>query len=273
MMRHAVLVLLCAKVAAADPTPVSPVAMAGPYKSLEQACVKATPCGGTEVAKGTLVDFIKPRKAAVCALATDPNGETLDGKPSRLDHKVGDMTIQIASQSCAVPDELRWEHSVYYVFVKRADGWWRSAPMWQWKYNDKYEAGMMYVKWNDQPGRTFAGIAATHSSLACMKNGNVTETIELMLRVEAGTKSPIVYPPLVVGERWSLEAFNVPSDIDCKPSKKTFELAETWSGADELELAGPATWFGTHSVDGALDILLDNSALTPSAAGHYHFQR
>jgi hypothetical protein len=58
------------------------------------------------------------------------NGFGRDGKPARLDHKVGDLQIRIASQSCAVPKFLRWQHNIYYAFVSRPDGWWRSAPLW-----------------------------------------------------------------------------------------------------------------------------------------------
>jgi len=178
-----------------------------------------------------------------------------------------------------VPEGIRWDHNVYYAFVKRADGWWRSAPLWQFKYNDKYESGSLLVKWNDQKGRTFAGVMARLDSGACMKHGSDAATIEMMLRVEAGAKAPAVFGPVVVGERFSreIDKDNPPEPgadtFDCKPIKKSFELDEKWSGDDDLELKGPASWFATRLADGLLEIVLDDTKTTASSAGTYHFAR
>jgi hypothetical protein len=279
-MKLALVLLLAGSSAYADSTKLSPVAMDGPYKSQHEACVHATPCGGTKEDKKDPFKFVKPPKVATCG-GDDLNGGDTNGKPTKLDHKVGDMTLQIASQSCAVPPGIRWNHNVYYAFVKRADGWWRSAPLWQFKYNDKYESGSMLIKWNDQTGRTFAGIMAQLSSGACMKHGSSAGTVEMMVRFEAGTKSPVVFAPLVVGERFSreIDKDNPPedasdaSDADCKPVKKSFELEEKWSGDDDLELKGPASWFGLETADGTLGILVDDSKKATSSAGKYHFTR
>jgi hypothetical protein len=279
MHRLTLLVMLVSSPALADSAiTLSPVAMAGPYKSQHDACVHATPCGGTEVDPKDPFKFIKPPKVASCG-PDDINGSETNGKPTKLDHKVGDLAIQIASQACAMPAGIRWEHNIYYAFVKRTDGWWRSAPLWQFNYNDKYEGGMMTVRWNDQPGRTFVGVAAALNSGACMKHGNLTATIEMMVRVEPGAKSPIVFAPLVVGQRFTreIDKDNPPESgadkFDCNPMKKTFELTEKWSGDDDLELTGSATWFGMKSVEGALEIIVDDSTQRPSSIGSYHFAR
>lgn len=277
-MKLALVLLLASSSAVADPVTLTPVAMDGPYKSQHEACVHATPCGGTQIDAKDPFKFVKPPKVATCA-EFDINGSDGNGKNTRLDHTAGDLAIRIASQSCAVPAGIRWDHNIYYMYVKRADGWWRSAPLWQFHYNEKYESGSMLIKWNDQPGRTFAGILAQLNSLACMKYGSSSSTVELMVRVEAGTNSPIVFAPLVVGERFSreIDKDNPPepgSDrFDCTPIKKSFELGEKWSGDDDLELTGPATWFGLKSVDGTIEIVVDDTRKQPSSAGSYRFSR
>jgi hypothetical protein len=277
-MKLALVLLLASSTAFADPVTLTPVAMDGPYKSQDEACVHATPCGGTQVDAKDSIKFVRPPKVAACS-GFDINGVDVNGKKARLDHTAGDLAIQIASQGCAVPDGIRWQHNVYYVFVKRADGWWRSAPLWQFKYNEKYERGSMLIKWNDQPGRTFAGIMAQLNSFACMKHGSESRTVEMMVRIEAGTKSPIVFAPLVVGERFSRELDkDNPREpgfdpVDCKPIKKLFELDEKWSGDDDLELKGPATWFGLRSVDGAINVVVDDTKMNLSSAGTYRFSR
>jgi hypothetical protein len=277
-MKLALVLLLASSSAFADPVTLTPVAMDGPYKSQHEACVHATPCGGTQIDAKDPFKFVKPPKVATCG-EFDINGSDVNGKKTQLDHTAGDLAIQIASQSCAVPAGIRWEHNIYYVFVKRADGWWRSAPLWQFNYNEKYEGGSMLIKWNDQPGRTFAGVMAQVNSVACMKHGSSSSTVEMMVRVEAGTKSPIVFAPLVVGERFSreIDKGNPPepgSDrFDCKPIKKSFELDEKWSSDDDLELKGPATWFGLKSVNGAINIIVDDTTKKSSSAGTYRFSR
>jgi hypothetical protein len=271
-----VLILLAGSSAFADTT-LTPVAMDGPYKSQHEACVHATPCGGTQIDAKDPFKFIKPPKVATCN-DTDINGSDTAGKPTKFDHTAGDLTIKIASQACAMPPGIRWEHNIYYAFMKRADGWWRSAPLWQFNYNDKYEGGTLLIKWNDQTGRTFAGVMAQLSSGACMKHGDSTATVEMMVRFEAGSKSPVVFAPLVVGERFMREIDkdnppDDPKDADCKPVKKSFELEEKWAGDDDLELKGPTSWFGLQTVDGALGITVDDSKKATSAAGKYHFSR
>ncbi len=274
-----VVVVTAASAHAGPVAKLSSVAMAGPFKTIGDACSHATPCGGTEIDPKDPFNVVKPPSRATCDLDHDLNALDSDGNPAKLDHAVGDLHIQIASQTCGMPSGLRWQHDVYYAFVKRGDGWWRSAPLWQWNYNDKYENGTMVIKWNDQPGRTFAGIAAGLWSLACEKNGHEIDTIEMMLRIEPGSTTPIVYAPLVVGERFSREAGADASPAECKPMKQRFELTEAWSSADDLELAGSATWFalrpiaGTAAPSGLLDIILDPNTRVPSSAGRYRFTR
>lgn len=260
---------------------LSPLTMDGPYASANEACQHAKPCGFTDInEKG---DFIKPQIKTSCPAlassefvdpnATDPSPKSMGINMAQLAHTSKDLQLRIGSQSCAAPKGIRAEHDIYYMFVKRADGWWRSEPLWQWRYNDKYESGTMLVRWNDQPGRTFAGIAAGLDALECSKQGYSHSTLELMVRVEPGTKTPVVFAPLVVGERFALEPMEpVAQGIDCKASKRSTELTEHWSSDDDLELTGAGSWSGVHA-DGSLLEIGFFGEPKPSSVGHYRFTR
>jgi hypothetical protein len=258
---------------AVNPIALAPVAMDGPYKTLMQACVHAKPCGFTDLnEKG--IESVPQKKTTCPSLAGDddydPNAGLAGG--TALSHKSKDLQMRIGSQSCAVPKGIRGEQDIYYMFVKRADGWWRSERLWQWSYNDKYAGGTMLIKWNDKPGRSFAGVMAGQYDTACNRQGTTLSALEMMIRVEPGTTSPIVYAPLVVGERSNLE-LNDPKDInnesmfDCKPTSHADEMTEKWTGDDDLELSGIGTWNGIPFSDGMF------TATAPSTAGHYRFTR
>lgn len=277
-------------------TPIAPVAMDGPYKTIAEACHHAAPCGFTDMDE--IGRMRSPATKTSCpALENDQRVDPNANDPrsgvnmKQLSHTTGDLALRIGSQRCAAPEGLRAEQDIYYMFVKRGDGWWRSAPLWQWSYNDKYGGGWMTVRWNDKPsersarsgaegaakvvdrpGRTFAGIAASLTGLACTKQATTTQTIELMVRVEQGTKSPIVFAPLVVGERTKLELDGDVS-VECKPNHHSWELTESWKSDDELELTGPAEWLAParDRDTGLLTIELDDKA--PSTAGSYRFAR
>ncbi|HEX7702734.1 MAG TPA: hypothetical protein VF403_18470, partial [Kofleriaceae bacterium] len=205
--------------------------------------------------------------------ATDPNPKGMGVNMVQLSHKSKDLELRLGSQSCAEPKGMRGEQDIYYMFVKRSDGWWRSEPLWQWQYNEKYSAGTMLVRWNDaKPGRTFVGVMAGEDSLVCEKQGYAHQTLELMIRVEPGKKTPVVFAPLVVGERSAVEPMDDTAGVDCKASKHSAELDEHWTSDDDLELTGPGTWHGFRSDAGLLEIGFAGGD-KPSSVGHYRFTR
>jgi len=257
--------------------------MDGPYKSANEACEHAQPCGFTDMTESG--ELIKPQTTASCPAlrssdyvdpnATDPNPNGTGINMAQLSHRSKDLELRIGSQSCAVPKGIRGEQDIYYMFVKRADGWWRSEPLWQWSYNDKYASGTMLVRWNDaKPGRTFVGVMAGQDGLACMKQGFSHSTLELMIRVEPGIATPVVFAPLVVGERFALEVDKDLADAadDCKASKHADELEEHWTSDDDLELTGADTWRGFRSDGGSLEIGFTGGD-KPSSVGRYRFTR
>jgi hypothetical protein len=268
-----------ADAAAVEPaTPLRPVAMAGPYKSILDACLHASPCGFREMDDRGRES--KPATETHCPGLEDGGGFDANAltsnthEPAPVAHRGNGVDWQIASQQCDEPKEIRGEQDIYYVFAHRGDGWWRSAPLWKWGYNDKYCGGSMDVRWNDQPGRTFLGLAAALSCLACMKQANETTTIELMVRLERGRDTPVVFPPLVVGQRDATEPESAESspDRDCQLGKSAIELAEHWRSDDELELTGSATWPVPERQDGAVVIgAFGNPG--PSSVGRYRFTR
>ena len=256
---------------------LAPVGMAGPFPTIADACRSAKPCGFTDFDdKG--VESKPATKTSCPALEhadyTDPNAvDPKHDKEVVLSHRAPGMELRIGSQRCAVPEGLRGEQDIYFMFVKRADGWWRSDALWQWSYNDKYSSGTMIVRWNDQPGRTFAGVAAGLGSLACSKQGESLATDELMVRVEPGAAKPLVWAPLVVGRRYEQGPMGGGGDLPCPTIKDAQELTETWTSADDLQLAGPATWPSLDMSAGMLNIGWRPGAGQPSAAGAYRFVR
>lgn len=257
-------------------TEIRPLPIAGPFPSLADACRRALPCGGTQIDEKTghvTRPPARPDCSAVLDPAKDENLGTASGDRAELVHGAGDREIQIGGVACAVPKGLRGSESRYHVFIKRPDGWWRSDPVFVFNYNDKYCAGSMMIRWNDQPGRTFAGLAATRTCLTCSKQGNEDDTLELMIRVETQGARPIVFQPLAVGERNTVTPdAQLSPGIDCKPSKHHVSMTESWSSADELVLTGPASWRDVPVQDGVIFIGLGQSG-RPSTAGRYRFTR
>ncbi|HEY1558792.1 MAG TPA: hypothetical protein VGF94_28410 [Kofleriaceae bacterium] len=265
----------CSSPAAAQPAPpaktVHPVAMDGPYKTLAAACQHARPCGGTDMDEKGNVSH-RP-KTPTCDAVTDRTHDINAGE-AKLEHAVGGDEIRLGGVKCAEPDGLRYTHSEYSVYVHRKDGWWRTAaPVFAVDYNDKYCDVTQATRWNDQPGRTFLGIAATQECVACMKQADSTETLEMMLRVEPDGTKPVVFGPLAVGERVTQTPnSDIDKDVDCKKVKRVVSLDEKWSGADDLVLAGPATWQAPEMEDGLIVIAITQTDAA-SSAGSYHFAR
>jgi hypothetical protein len=261
-------------------TLLHPVGMAGPFATLVEACHSAEPCGFTDMDRHA--NPTKPATTTSCPAIEDreirdPNADDPKhvGTEVALAHVVGAMELRIGSQSCTVPDGLRAEQDIYYMFVKRADRWWRSDALWQWSYNTKYSNGTMVVRWNDQPGRTFVGIAAGLTEPTCQRQGASLATDEMMIRVEPGTTQPRVWAPLVVGRRFEQapEAYAAP-DVTCPTIKTAQELTETWPSPDDLQLTGSATWpsidAGSNGVFTIGWHLRDDQ---PSSVGTYRFVR
>jgi hypothetical protein len=259
-----------------DPaTALRPVAMAGPYKSILDACHHASPCGFTDMdARG---NEIAPATETHCPGleqdgSFDFNGNTPDGRgQATLAHRGNGIDWQIASQHCDAPQGLRDWQDVYYMFAHRADGWWRSAALWRWQYNDKYCGGSMATRWNDQRGRTFLGVAAGNTCLTCNKQANDTATFEMMVRLEPGDTLPTVFAPLVVGERFAVDTLNEPGS-DCQLGHSATELAEHWPADDELELTGSASWPVPARDNGVL-VIGGFGNPGPSTVGRYRFTR
>ena len=95
-----------------------------------------------------------------------------------------------------------------------------------------------------------------------------------MIRVEPGIATPVVFAPLVVGERFALEVDKDLADAadDCKASKHADELEEHWTSDDDLELTGADTWRGFRSDGGSLEIGFTGGD-KPSSVGRYRFTR
>ena len=280
MWRFSIVVVAGCSLSDAAPTPsttaLKPLAIAGPYSSLKDSCMAAPPCGGTVMDDKT-GNISKPPAKPECGAVLDPSNDVYANEPNGgrtpLLHAVGNAELRIGAVGCAVPAGLRYDHARYFMFIKRPDGWWRAGPLFDYNLNNKYCGLSLLIRWNDRTGRTFAGIQATESCVACIKQGSQDEVLEMMVRVETAGAKPIVFPPLVVGERNTVEpAKDKDPEVECKAVKDRFSMKETWPSDDELELAGPATWYAVRTVDGVIHVGLGDKD-APSTAGHYRFTR
>jgi hypothetical protein len=275
----AVVVTLADAPLPAGPTLLRPVGMTGPFPTIDDACESAKPCGFTELDDHG--NAIKPPTTTDCAMGRDdPNAVepgSIGQQAAEIDHVTAKgIELRIGSQSCAVPKAIRGEQDIYFMFVKRADGWWRSDALWQYSYNDKYVDGTMHVRWNDQPRATFAGIAAGIDELDCEKQGDSQSTEELMVRVEAGSAHPLVWAPLVVGRRYAqAKRSDGAPDVACPTINRATELDEKWSSPDDLTLTGEASWneMDMDATNGLLTIGFAAARVVPSSAGDYRFVR
>jgi hypothetical protein len=219
----------------------------------------------------------KPPAKPECGVVLEPANDTFANEPNGgrtpLIHAVGNAELRVGAVGCAVPEGLRYDHARYFMFVKRADGWWRVGPLFDYNLNNKYCGGSLLIRWNDRPGRTFAGIMASEGCVACQKEGSQDQVLEMMVRVETTGAKPVVFPPLVVGERNTVEPMkSADPALDCKAVKDRFSMKESWPSDDELELAGPATWYAVPAVDGVIHVGLGEKG-KPSTAGRYRFTR
>ena len=256
---------------------ITPLKMVGPAKTLAASCATITPCGNTAPADSN--KRILPKNPD-CSLVLEETQDAMavndKGQPQKLKHAVGDAEVRIGAVACAIPEGLRFDAQKYYAFVKRADGWWHSdGPLFSYDFNNKYCGASMLVRWNAQPNRTFAGVAASISCLECRKNANATHTREMMIRFEPQRAQPVVFPIVEVGSRLVFERMfdkPDPGDTDLencpKNSKNHTSLTETWSGEDELTLTG-ASLDQFIPVAGGMSI----DALGASGAGSYRFVR
>jgi hypothetical protein len=279
MWRFSIVVVAACSSSDAAPTAATalrPLAIAGPYPSLKDSCLAAAPCGDAiddKTGKPTK-STAKPECGVVLDPANDLYANEGNGKRTPLVHTVGGAELHVGAVGCAVPEGLHFDHARYSMFVKRADGWWRAGPLFDFDVNNKYCGGSLLIRWNDKPGRTFAGIMAGSSCVACTKQGSQDDAIEMMVRVETAGAKPVVFPPVVVGERYTVEP-NKDKDpeVNCKPVKDRFSMKESWSSDDELELAGPASWYKVTTDDNVIHVGLGGDKTAPSTAGRYRFTR
>lgn len=270
---------------AAPPAPaateIKPVELAGPFRSLAASCRAAPPCGFTDMdAEG---NERAPAKQPNCDYVLEPANDMIGHVPAAvaarsadgataMTHKIGGNEIRLGGVRCAVPQGLRREHAEYYVFVHRKDGWWRTArPMFEYDYNDKYCGGALYVRWNDTPSRTIAGLLVEDGCLTCGKQAQETSIAELMLRVELTGGKPAVFPFLPVGQRAAVELLLDPPDqADCKASKSARSLQESWPADNEVVLTGKPGHAALGGSGLTLDAVAGDGGVTP---GRYRFTR
>lgn len=270
-------VLCSSSLVAADPTTdITPLELAGPFPSLAASCKAAPPCGSTDT------DANKPATKPDCAAVLDPRGDIVghvpesiksDDRVPAMTHKTASSEIRIGGVRCAEPRDVPRKNAQYYVFVHRRDGWWRTkAPMFEYDYNDECGGGL-YIRWNDKPSRTIAGVTAEDGCITCGRESESSTLAELMLRVELTGKTPAVFPFLPVGSRSHTggvsESSPYHTDERCKESSSAVSLKESWPSDTEVVLEGkPAP--GVSGGGLWLRSIVGSGAIAP---GRYRFTR
>lgn len=187
----------------AAPTPATSIpalAMAGPFKTLAASCAAAPPCGFTMLDANK--QPIDPPTQPDCTAVLDPDATPFGspwpsfdgpGDPT-LVHATGSAELRIGSVRCAVPPQQGHdEASEHYVFIKRADGWWRTEnAVFAYTFNSHRCSGSLSAQWNDQSGRTLIDIAKGISCFAGSKTSFQNDVEKIKLRAEVGGATPTV---------------------------------------------------------------------------------
>jgi len=221
--------------------------MAGPYATPLAACQAAPPCGFTRLDPRTGQD-VDPATAPLCQLFEpghiDPDSIDERGQ-SRVETATATGEVLFRAIPCASPPELRGQTTNYHAFVRRADGWWRSAPLIVLGYNDKYCGGRLAAAWEPRGTHLVARVAAEVSCLACGKQGDETTGYDLLVAIDQAGTAPATYGPLVTGEHTE-QRLRPDGDLQrgetCPHETFAATLVERWPDPDTVVLTGPARW-------------------------------
>jgi len=221
--------------------------MAGPYPTALAACQAAPPCGFTRLDPKTGQD-VAPATAPRCQLFEpghiDPDSLDDHGQ-SQIETTTSSGDVLFRAIPCTSPPELRGQTTNYHAFVRRADGWWRSAPLIVLGYNDKYCGGRLAATWDPHGVHLVARVAAEVSCLTCGKQGDETTGYDLHVAIDQAGTAPATYGPIVTGEHAEQQLRadgNLARGETCPHETFTATLAERWPDPDTLVLTGPARW-------------------------------
>lgn len=160
--------------------------MQGPFASLKAMCA-AYPCGKVELEPGEWVQTTRD-----CGSLGD---RALDSGPF----------AEAGLWTCDCRSGLRDDSQSAHLVVRRADGWWRSAPLGRAGGNDKYCSGEIAARWEtrqviegDAPELVLR-LRTQTECLACSKQGS-NRTTEEHLVVAAAGPTPITFAPVRIAQ-------------------------------------------------------------------------
>lgn len=236
------------------------VALAGPLPSLAEACAALDPCSSATA------DMRVP------AIARTGSPDCSAIERSELRTEADGTEIRIAPLTCKTEAD-RIEHLRYFAFVKRADGWWRSRPLFESNDPDRYCSTEVNAAWEQHDTRTFARISSTSSCVACTKQGDVSHGLQLLVGFGLDGATPAMWPPLVVGEHFTQAPHDdAAADVACARRDERLVLRETWL-ADRLELEGAAAWHPLWNEQDVPSLSFEEDKQAASPAGTYLFVR
>ncbi|HEU0033626.1 MAG TPA: hypothetical protein VFQ53_23525 [Kofleriaceae bacterium] len=252
-------------VAVIDPhaTPLTGLAMAGPYATRKQLCAAQVCPKTTKIGNDVL------------AVTKDCPSEPPDSDVgTRMAKPPAPFTDAFLLSINCREDGLRDDSRDYRLAIRRADGYWITPPLFSISGNDKYCSGELHATWTTPdltPGTDVAvTIAARTDCVSCLKQGSDSSGVDFIVAVADHAK-PVYFPPLAIGQHvhQAPEDWAQP-DADCP--KLDFDAAQkpTWMPDGRLVLTGPAQWRTMHQGDAGLSMTtLDD--VTASTAGSYRF--
>jgi hypothetical protein len=239
--------------------------MAGPFTSAKAACLAAPACGGTDYNEKTGA-IGGPTGTTRCPYW--PEVEPGDPPAAPTETTLATKGALLASVLCAAPRGIRsWEER-YYLFIKTAAGWWR-APVFSFGYNDKYCGEELTATWETRGAKRIARVRTSVGCVACNKQGNESEDLDLLIIADPSKATPVLYDPLITGqhERQQLDPDGA-TDVECPTIKKDVVLKTTWTDPQTLVLTGAKTWKKTTRTKAGVQLRF-SPGRAPSSAGTY----
>jgi len=184
--------------------------------------------------------------------------------------------VRFAGVQCAEPPGLRGAAMEYYAFVKRADGWWRSASvMLSTGYNEKYCNAPLAATWENHGPHLIARVTAISTCISCGKQGDDTNTWDLVIGIDRTGDRPATYPALVVGQEEHEAKRDDGMLADGETCQRDYvrKLAVKWTDADTFDVTGPKTWRPLSTEGPGFHVWINVGPDTPSTAGTYRYVR
>ncbi len=211
------------RVDAAVPPPaderLAALPMTGPFASRDKLCAAQT---------------CPPERAVACAkeLPGEIQGTEMEHPPAPFSE------VFLQAVGCLASGNEFLGNGRYHVVVHRADGYYVGKPVLTLTTNPKYCAISLEASWQVRDKAILLGITAHQGCLACNKQGNELDGVEVLAVIANGT-TPLMFRPLVTAQHHHQKPAAPGSD--CPVEDRDVTLSPSWDGGT-LTLRGAAVW-------------------------------